>query len=390
VDHKGVVVVSGLHPRVAVVRADAATRARVRSALAGRPGVRVVDTEAVAQRLEVERRQLDEAHASVISRHVARVEATAQARRSAAADTAQAVGALRSALADLDEFERLEAELADALGARDAATNAEALEATALGAVLARRARLAERRASAAQAIMELRASGPNRRTAASRQQMSEIERALARAEAEQAEAERRGEEAVERAKQARLAALAALEQADARIRESTPRATSAAWTPGPSLPGCLADHRLRLMAVLADSDAKAVAAREREDAAALNLQQEQHALARSRDASTAIDVSQVLAAWISERELLRDEVTTLVIDEAFASVDPTTRRALLEHLGAQLEQQTIYLSDDPDVLSWAIELPGHLGGVNAVVGRGDSLRFAPDANTAQQPALVD
>lgn len=87
------------------------------------------------------------------------------------------------------------------------------------------------------------------------------------------------------------------------------------------------------------------------------------------------------------ERLLASHADVRIVLDEPFIDVDPVLRSRLLEVVLAHLETgPVVLLTDDPDVLGWAIGLPSHQGAVvstdsvlNLCGASADTMGAAPD-----------
>jgi len=349
----------------------------------------VLDASTVAQRLEEVQRGFDELHREAVRSQQARCDDARDALRRAAVAVADAEAVRRAARAEVAQLDALEADVARAQMARDEAGDAEADELQKVSGVLRRRQRLSHQRREAASALAQLRASGPERPSAELRRQVAGIEAALSRAEAEQAQAERQVEEALTRARDLRLASVAALEQADVAIRGVIPDAITSSWPAGPPMPSRVAESRVRLMSGVAEAEARAQQAKEAQDAAGLHAQQQQQALARALDERRIVERANLLPEWLHPDSPLVAGADVLLIDEAFAESDLEVVGPALEQLSAAASPQTIYLTDEPTVLSWAIELPHAVGGISGLVRSTGPSGRALSSRAVQPSALA-
>jgi hypothetical protein len=349
----------------------------------------VLDADTVAQRLEEVQRGFDELHREALRSQQARCDDAQDALRRAAVAVADAEATQRAARAEVARLDALEAEIAQAEMGRDEAGDAEADELQKVSGVLRRRQRLSHQRREAASALAQLRVSGPERPSAELRRQVAGIEAALARAEAEQAQAERQVEEALSRARDLRLASVAALEQADATIRKVIPDAITSSWPPGPPLASRIAEYRARLMSGVAEAEARAQQAKEAQDAAGLHAEAQQHALARTIDERRVAERAELFPEWLHPDSPLVAGADLLLIDEAFSESDLEVVGPALEQLSAAASPQTLYLTDEPTVLSWAIELPHAVGGISGLVRSGGPSGRARPSPSIQPSALA-
>lgn len=364
-------IVAGLHAPIAVVTTTPETRARARMALEHHDGVAVVDAAGVVARLSDDRDRLKALRVESVARHEAQVTRMRQARHEAGEALAGAHAAVESALGSLDEYDRAEKELALALARRDEATAAEAVEARRLAGVLERRERLMRQRDDAMRAIRELEAEGPVRRSPEMRRQVAQLELGLARAEAEQTRAEQTAEATLQQARATRLAAAAEVNRADQAVRADLPGfpgVPAGDWPPGPPLPVLLAERRDRLAGVLGERYAATAAARAALDAAGEALRATERELGEARRGAVSVVMSaavdSLLAAAPGGR---REKVEIVVCDEPFAGVEISVVASLLERLVRDGMKQVVYLTSDPQILSWAEGIPSDLGGLTTI-----------------------
>lgn len=86
-----------------------------------------------------------------------------------------------------------------------------------------------------------------------------------------------------------------------------------------------------------------------------------EEALAAARLAATGDDgpLAEDLVAGLQQILTTEDRDTLLVLDEPLAGIDPQTRTELLDVIRvASAARQMVLLTEDPEVLGWAIELP--------------------------------
>jgi hypothetical protein len=367
-DREGNVIALGLHPAIAVVAANPPARATALAALEQSGGSNVVRADDVEN-------ELRRAALAVAREHEASVEGTRESvvraeRELAEAERAaeQAVDAASVAALDLSRFDELADRLASSEEAYEAAIRADAEAARSLAATLGDLDHVLGQRHSASTSLDQARQSRDHRGVPeAVLQQAVNVQTALAQAEAQKHQAVQQADDIYQRAGVGAAEAREALEAAHEAIREVVEliSAEAPAWGPGIPLAGLVANYRDQLAArlsaaQLAETDAKAA-----EIAARTHLEQEQHNLSALLAAGLPQqDPLQVALEWArGERFGPEDAVA---VDDAFARFGPDGAASLITTL-AERGCQVIYLTEDPDVLSWAIGLPKQAGAATTV-----------------------
>ena len=386
-------IASGLHPRIAVLNADAGQRARALAALGRVTGAVVLDAAMVVDRLSQDRERLKAVRAEAVAPKEARVAELRNARHAAGEQVVAAFAAVESALGSLDGFDKAERTLVQALTERNQATRAEAVEARRLVAVLERRERLTEQRDVATRAVQELEEGGPVRRSADMRDQVAQMAAGLARAEFEQTRAERAAEATLHQARQVRLAAELEVEGADRILRADLPgfpHIPADGWPPGPPLPALVAERRNRLAAALADLYSATTSARAALDAVTEDLRAAERELAEARKGGVASAVSAALEDLLTrgvEGGRSPGSGRVLVCDDPFVGMEPPLITPVLERLVEGGSLQIVYLTDDISMLSWARSLPPGVGGVTDSAPALPSTPASPPAPAPPTPA---
>ncbi len=354
---------SGLHARLTVVDAKPVVRARIRSALATRPDVVVLDSSSIASRVGD-----DEGDRARQEQGVARLEALAAQFRLARDEAGEAmvngIAGVEAALGSLDDFDQAERELSRALILRDRATTAEAVMARRLAEVLERRQRLAEQRQDAIRVIEQIETGGPVRRSAELRRQIADMEAGLARAEAEQIRSERAAEATLHQARESRLAAAGDLERADRVLRGDLPGVagiTTQEWPPGPPLPVLVAERRDHIAAVLAERYSNRGQAKAAMDAASEGLRAAERDLEEARRSTASLGLASTLEVLFRPGPAGAQENHLFLCDEPFAGLEHEVVTAVLEHV-ARRSIQVVYLTEDERLLAWAAGLPVEVG----------------------------
>ncbi len=370
-------IITGLHPRLAVICADPEQRRRLRHAVSSTPGVRVVDAAGVDAR----RRRRDggaAVHAQSLDGLEEGVARFRQLRDQAGEALVQAVAGVEASLGALDDFDQAERELERAQLLRDQASAAEALEARRLAEVLERRLRLTEQRRDAIRVIEEIEAGGPARRSPELRRQIADMEAGLARAEAEQTRAERASEATLHQARESRQTACAELERADRMLRADLPGAPGVSthdWPSGPPLPVLVAERRDRITSVLAERYEARAQARAAVDEASSGLRDAERELAEARATAAELDSVSLIESLFGfdDPELARrgGGRPTVVCDEAFTGVDPSVVASVVEHVVHGSDVQVVILTEDPALVGWAAGLAPETGLLVTVAGTG-------------------
>ncbi|MDA8045615.1 MAG: hypothetical protein M0Z30_10305 [Actinomycetota bacterium] len=363
-------IVSGLHPRVAVVPVGPEGGQRARAALAEAPGVRFVGS--AAQQPAGACADAGAREAQTVAELEARLGRFLQDRDRAGEALVEAVSGVEAALGALDEFDQAERELGRALLLRDRATAAESLEARRLAEVLERRVRLTEQRQDAMRVIEQIEMGGPVRRSAELRRQIADMEAGLARAEAEQTRAERAAEATLHQARESRLAAAAELERADRVLRADLPGlpgVSAQEWPPGPPLPVLVAERRDRIAAVLAERYQARTAANAAMDEAGEGRRAAERELAGIRATTSTLGDAAALERVLADHA---GPGTTVVCDEPLAGPDLSVFTSVVEQVAGATGAQVVILTGDDAILAWAADLAPEVGAITAPAGEPD------------------
>jgi tetratricopeptide (TPR) repeat protein len=272
------------------------------------------------------------------------------------------------ASADLGRFDDLASRLAFAEESYEAAVRSDAEAARSLAAALGELDRILGQRHSASTSLEQARKSRDNRGVPeAVIQQAMNLQAALAKAEADKHEAVQQADETSQAARVASREALATLESAHTALRSGMALISSGApnWGPGVPLPGLVANFRDRLAAAVAATQAAEGHARGIERNAKNRLETDHNDLEALLATGPAhLDPQVTIAHWVSSDHFSRDDA--VFADDAFASFGPEGIASLVTTLSAR-GCQVIYLTDDAEVLGWAIGLPHEAGGASTI-----------------------
>ncbi len=367
-DADGSTLAQGLHPVVAVVAANATARA------AAVPAVEATGEGKVLQPFDVER-QLQRATANAVEQHAAAVEENqarvADAESALEAATAEEQSTFHEAsvaVGDLARFDDLACRLGSAQEAYEAAVRADSEAARSLAAALGDLDRVLGQRQSANASLDQARRARDNRGVPdVVLEQALSLQAALASAEAGKHEAVEHADEisqlaraASREAKQVLDSAHAAISSGMALISTGTPD-----WGPGVPLPGLVTNYRDVLSAVVTAAQDAQSQAKSEQQAAASRLEQARRDLdALGAVGPPTLDPLETIASWLAS-EAFTDEDAVLA-DEAFGRFGAEQACALVTSL-AERGCQVIYLTDDPEILGWAIGLPHGAGGASTV-----------------------
>ena len=367
-DVDGIVLAQGLHPAIAVVAAGAAARAAAITAVVSTMGCKVLHPSDIEDELKRAAVSAIDQHESAVNQKKSKV-AEAEKAQAEASDAATATARETTvATSDLARFDDLASRLAFAEESYESAVRADAEAARSLAAALGELDRILGQRHSASTSLEQARKSRDNRGVPeAVLQQAMNLQAALAKAEADKHESVQQADDTSQAARAASREALVSLETAHTALRSGMALIGSGApdWGRGVPLPGLVANYRDRLAAVVAGNQAAETHAKGVERAAKNRLETEQNDL----DALEATDPVQLdeqgtIAQWIGSDEF--NQYDAVVADDALARFDPEGVAALITSLAAR-GCQVIYLTEDADVLGWAIGLPHETGGATTI-----------------------
>ena len=378
-DVDGIVLAQGLHPAIAVVAAGAAARAAAIAAVVSTTGCKVLHPSDIDDELKRAALTSVQQHDSAVDQKKGKV---AEAEKALAEASEAATATAREgtvATSDLARFDDLASRLAFAEESYESAVRADAEAARSLAAALGELDRILGQRHSASTSLEQARKSRDNRGVPeAVLQQAMNLQAALAKAEGDKHESVQQADDTSQAARGASRDALMALEAAHTALRSGMALITSGApdWGPGVPLPGLVANYRDRLAAAVAATQAAETHAKGVERAARARLEGESNDLdALEATDPVQLDSQSTIAQWISSDRFNQDDA--VFADDAFASFDAEGVAALVTNLAGR-GCQVIYLTEDPEVLSWAIGLPHDTGGATTIT-----------SSRARRPVLV-
>jgi len=378
-DVDGIVLAQGLHPAIAVVAAGPAARAAAITAVVSTKGCKVLRPSDIEDELKRAAVTAVEQHDSAVEQKKGKV-AEAEKALTEASDAAQATARETTvATADLARFDDLASRLAFAEESYESAVRADAEAARSLAAALGELDRILGQRHSASTSLEQARKSRDNRGVPeAVLQQAMNLQAALAKAEADKHEAVQQADDTSQAARAASRDALVTLETAHTALRSGMALISSGApdWGPGVPLPGLVANFRDRLAAAVAGTQAAEAHSKGVERAARNRLETERNDLdALDATGPVQLDAQGTIAQWVSGDNFNQDDAA--FADDAFARFDPEGVAALVTILAGR-GCQVIYLTEDAEVLGWAIGLPHEAGGATTITN-----------SRARKPVLV-
>jgi len=367
-DEDGTVLVRGLHPAIAVVAAHALARTVIASSVRGERGcavVHVADVDDEAKRAEQQAQREHEAALVDKRAKVAEAETALREATEAATKAARAASVAGSHLARFDE-------LADSLGSAqesyEAAIRADAEAARSLAAALAELDRTLGQRHSASTSLDQARKSRDNGSVPdAVIHQALNLQAALAKAEADRYDAVQQADEISRAARAATREALLSLENALNALTAGVAMigSTPPDWGPGVPLPGLVGNYRDQLAGALTAAQSAESHCKEVESAANSRLDQERQDL----EALLAVKLPllkphDTITQWVSSEHFDKD--AAVFADDAFSGFGPEGAASLITALSAR-GCQVVYLTEDPELLGWAIALPHEVGGASTI-----------------------
>jgi len=378
-DADGTVIARGLHPAIAVVAAGAVARAAAISAVVSTQGCIILHPSDVENELKRAAIAAVEQHENARDHKQAKVADAQFALQQAVDNGLRTSRETSSATNDLVRFDELSTRLASAEEDYEVAVGADAEAARAVATALGELDHILGQRQSASTSLDQARkaADGQGVPEAVVHQAMN-LQAALAAAEAEKRQAVQRADEIAQVTRVASRDALLAREAAHGALRSGMSLISAGApnWGPGMPLPGLLSNYRDSLANRLAAAEAAEAEAKNAEQAARSLLEQE----GRDLDLLAAkepgeVDARATIAAWVSSDHFSRDDA--VFADEAFGRFGAEGTAALLSNLAGR-GCQVIYLTDDPELLGWAIGLPHEAGGASTIA-----------TSRSRKPALV-
>jgi hypothetical protein len=367
-DVDGTILAQGLHPAIAVVAANEAARAAAISAAFSTGSGRIISAADVEHELQRATTRAQEQHAAAVDQKRAQVAEAEQVRGSAAELARSAAHGATVAAEDLVRFDDLATRLSSAEEAYEAAVRADAESARALAATLSELDRILGQRHSASTSLEQARNSRDSRGVPeAVIQQAMNLQAALAAAEKEKHDSVQQADEISRAARAASRDALEALEAAHGALRSGIALISSGGpnWGPGLPLPGLVTNYRDQLVAAVSTARAAEVQAENSERSATANLEQE----SRDFDALVAagppsLDPQETIEVWAKSEYFANDEA--VFADDAFDGFGLQGAAGFITAF-ADRGCQVIYLTENTDVLGWAIGLPHETGGATTI-----------------------
>lgn len=367
-DADGTVLARGLHPAIAVVAASATARATVTSAVANSKGCRVIHAKDVDDRLSRATAEAVERHETAVVEKKDRVAEAEKALDDASAVSLNASRQTSVANGDLASFDELAGRLAAAEEEYEAAVRDDAEAARSLAAALGELDRILGQRHSASTSLEQARKARDNRGVPeAVITQAMNLQAALAKAEAEKHDLVRQADESSQAARKASRNALLALESAHDALRHGMAQIAGGApdWGAGVPLPGLVANYRDHLAAAVSAAETAEAEAKALERTARARLEQERHDLEVLVGTGAAVlDPLKTADQWLASDDFSSDDA--VVADDAFARFGPEGVASLLTTVSGR-GCQVIYLTEEPEVLGWAIGLPHEAGGATTI-----------------------
>jgi hypothetical protein len=378
-DADGTVIAKGLHPAIAVVAAGAVARAAAISAVVSTKGSIILHSSDVEDELRRAAVAAVEQHEVAVAHKQTKVADAQHALQQAVDAGLKTSRETTTASNDLTRFDELATRLAAAEESYEVAVRTDAEAARAVATALGELDRILGQRHSASTSLDQARKSGDGQGVPeAVIHQAMNLQAALAAAEAEKRQAVQQSDDVSQVTRLASRDALQAREAAHGALRSgmSLISAGTPDWGPGMPLPGLVSNYRDSLGSTLAAAQAAEGEAKNVERAARSRLEQEGYDLDVLVGASPAqVDPRTTITEWVSSERFSRDDA--VFADEAFSRFGAEGTAALLSTLAGR-GCQVIYLTDDSEVLGWAIGLPHEAGGASTIA-----------TSRARRPVLV-
>ncbi len=367
-DADGMVLAQGLHPAIAVVAANSAARALATSAVPSDGSTKILSARDVDRHLRRAAAIAVEQHSASVDQKRARLADAEQSLKAATEAVLNAADVAAIAVEDLARFDALATRLACAEEAYEAAVQADAEAARSLAAALSELERvLGERHRASSSPDGSPTAGESGGIPGATVDQATDRQATLADAEDEKYAAVQQAERISESARAATRDALATRRSAHEALRSGMEVMSFGApdWAPGLPLPGLLNNYRERLADAVPTTQAAESEAWESERSARSHLEQERLDLdALIAAGPPSLEPKDTIGSWVTNEYLAKDGA--VCADDAFKSFDPETVAALLVVLAGH-GGQVVYLTDNPEVLGWAIGLPHDIGAATTI-----------------------
>ncbi len=378
-DADGTVIARGLHPAIAVVAAGAVARAAAISAVVSTQGCIILHPSDVENELKRAAIAAVEQHENARDHKQAKVADAQFALQQAVDNGLRTSRETSSATNDLVRFDELSTRLASAEEDYEVAVGADAEAARAVATALGELDHILGQRQSASTSLDQARkaADGQGVPEAVVHQAMN-LQAALAAAEADKRQAVQQADEIAQVTRVASRDALLAREAAHSALRSGMSLISAGPPTGARACPcpGCCPTIATPWPAGWPPPRRPRPRPRTPSKRRGTLLEQE----GRDLDLLVAngpgeVDARATIAAWVSSDHFSRDDA--VFADEAFGRFGAEGTATLLSNLAGR-GCQVIYLTDDPELLGWAIGLPHEAGGASTI-----------STSRSRKPALV-
>jgi len=366
-DADGKVLARGIHSAIAVVAAGPQARAAVTAGVRDTAGcVIVVEPDVDDELRRAEKEALDRHEADIATKKSTVGEAQS-ALKVAEQAASEAASAASKTSGDLRRFDDLAKDLFAAQEGYEAAVRTEAESARSLATALAELDRALGQRHNADASLEQARkARDGSAVPEAVLQQALNLQAALTAAEIEKQGAVRQADEISQTARSATQQAFLALTTANHALRDAVAGMSSPAdWGEGVPLPGLVANYRDQLAAAASSADAADTQAQSVAAAAKSRLDNEKRDLSELTSAKRPLlEPLDALVVWVNSAHFQPDEA--VFVDEAFTRFGAEGAATLITAL-SQRGNQVIYLTEDVNLLGWAIGLPHEAGSASKI-----------------------
>jgi len=365
-DEDGSVLVPGLHPSITVVAARPDARAAITSVVTKLKDCAVLRPADVEEELRRAAIWLADQHQAAVGQLRQQVDQAERDAQEAAAKSAQTARETTLAATDLSRFDELAQRLNATHEAYEASVHANAEAARSLAAALGELERILGQRHTATASLEQARNSRDKHTVPdAVIQQAMNLQVALASAEADRRRAVLQADDDLQAARLVWQEAYASLEQAHEALRSGieTLSAEPAAWAEGVPLPGLLDTFHDRLAEAMTKAQTAASHSKSVEHAVRARLEQERQDLESLLSTGPPVlDPLSTTSRWASSEIFTPEEV--VFADDTFSRFRAEEASSLVTALASR-GCQVVYLTEDPEMLGWAISLPHEVGSVS-------------------------
>ncbi|MGC8626865.1 MAG: hypothetical protein ACP5VR_04780 [Acidimicrobiales bacterium] len=367
-DEDGSVLVPGLHPSITVVAASPDARAAISSAVAKLKDCTVLKPADLEEELRRAAIWLADKHRAAVSQLRQQLDQAERDAQEAATKSAQMTREATLAATELSRFDELAQRLNAAHETYETSVHANAEAARSLAAALGELERILGQRHTATASLEQARNSRDHHTVPdVVVQQAMNLQAALASAEADRRRAVLQADDDLQAARLVWQEAYASLEQAHQALRTGmeTLNAGPVSWAEGVPLTGLLGTFRDRLAETLAKAQTAASHSKSVEHAVSARLEQQRQDLESLLSTGPPVlDPLATASQWVSSDIFTHEEV--VVGDDTFNRFEPKEAASLVSALASR-GCQVIYLTEDPEMLGWAISLPHEMGSVTTI-----------------------